>query len=151
MSLRVSLKFIGQCFSTDMFLCVLILSIGKNGMCEMWVKCPSAISLLELIKYALNKGFLLLEIGFLSGLRRRGFELDLREISEHGFYDAEISGVIEVEYYKPVSMWMDFLPFKKLYVRSRSNRAFIELNRAVKLSTLFDCGVRLVKPYKCPP
>jgi len=149
--IRATLKFNGLCNSIAIELCTTILQLQTNQICEVWVKCNKAEELILYVEKALNKGLLLLEVGFTTGHKIKGYALNLKDVFSHGTNYIEVNGEIEFEYYTPLQNWIKNLQTKKLKIDLQKHRAQAHLTKPITTAQLFDTRIRLLKPQKIPP
>lgn len=145
--IRVILRFLGgnSLAHIDGCTCEKIAESMRNGIYEVWLRCPSPYAVLEIVEDALNRGLMLAELEFLNGVRVKGLQLDLRILQELGQYDADVAeGVVVVEYCKRPSEWMNLLSLRRCRIDVEKRHALIELAKPVKISTLFDYGLKLL-------
>lgn len=145
--IRVVLRFINSlsgvptCNSS----CERVVELVKGNVYEIWLKCFSPLDILIVVEDVLNKGLVLTEIEFLNGVKVKGFQLDLQVLQELGQYDADVAeGTIVVEYHRRPSEWMKLLPLRRCEIDVEKRRALVELAKPVKISTLFDHGLKLL-------
>lgn len=125
--------------------CEKVVELIEGNMYEVWLRCSSPYAVLEIVENALNRGLMLVELEFLNGVKMKGFQLDLRILQELGQYDADVvEGIVVVEYRRRPSEWMNLLPLRRCKIYLEKKRALIELAKPVKISTLFDYGLRLL-------
>lgn len=144
---RVILRFLGDTSITslDSYNCKKIAELTRNSIYEVWLRCTSPYTILEIIEDALNRGLILAEIEFLNGVRVKGFQLDLRILQELGQYDADVAeGTVVVGYSKKPSEWINLLSLRRCKIDIEKRCALIELAKPVKISTLFDHGLKLL-------
>lgn len=149
--IRAVLRFIDTCTSVAVENCLAIVVKRLRDACEIWVRCNSLEDFLANIEYALNKGLVLLEISFLTGLRLKGYAINKEYIVVHGTSDSEVSGEIVFEYHITPQTWIQRLEFKKLRIDLEKKIAVAHLANSVSASQLFDLGIRLLKPRRIPP
>lgn len=145
--IRAVLRFLGSTSSTslDSYTCEKVVELTRGSLYEVWLRCFSPYTVLEIIENALNKGLVLSELEFLNGVKVKGFQLDLRVLQELGQYDADVAeGAIVVEYRRRPSEWVKLLPLRKCKIDVEKKQALIELAKPVKISTLFDHGLKLL-------
>lgn len=145
--IRAILRFLGNNTPTllNSYTCEKVAELMKGGVYEVWLRCPSPHLILEIIEDALNKGLMLVELEFINGVKIKGSQLDLRILHEISQYDADIAkGIIVVEWHRQPSEWVKLLPLRMCKIDVEKKHALIELAKPVKISTLFDCGLKLL-------
>jgi hypothetical protein len=149
--IRAVLVFRGMCREDLIEKCIAVAYVQRTGMCEAWVKCFSANDMLLNIESALNKGFLLEEIAFLTGLKIKGYRISKEVVEANSTSKQIVNGEIEFEYHKPLSEWITKLSVKRISIDVRSRRAVAQLAKPINIEILFDLGIRLLKPVRTPP
>ncbi|MEM1645817.1 MAG: hypothetical protein QXL96_08135 [Ignisphaera sp.] len=144
--IRVIFRFLSSGSNTylDSHTCEKVVEFVEDSIYEVWLKCSSS-DVLRFIEDALNRGLVLVVVEFLNGLKRRGFQLDLGELVKFGQYDdnLEVNRIV-VRYYRQPSEWLGMLPVKRCRINIEKKQALIELAKPIKISTLFDCGLKLL-------
>ncbi|MEM1679496.1 MAG: hypothetical protein QXY26_09380 [Ignisphaera sp.] len=144
--IRVIFRFLSSGSNTylDSHTCEKVVEFVEDSIYEVWLKCSSS-DVLRFIEDALNRGLVLVVVEFLNGLKRRGFQLDLGELVKFGQYDdnLEVNRIV-VRYYRQPSEWLGMLPVKRCRINIEKKQALIELTKPIKISTLFDCGLKLL-------
>ncbi|MEM1510919.1 MAG: hypothetical protein QW096_13725 [Thermofilaceae archaeon] len=144
--IRVIFRFLSSGSNTylDSHTCEKVVEFVEGSIYEVWLRCSSS-DVLRFIEDALNRGLVLVVVEFLNGLKRRGFQLDLGELVKFGQYDdnLEVNRIV-VRYYRQPSEWLGMLPVKRCRINVEKKQALIELTKPIKISTLFDCGLKLL-------
>ncbi|MEM1560488.1 MAG: hypothetical protein QXN35_02965 [Ignisphaera sp.] len=131
--------------SVDTHTCEKVVELIENNVYEVWLRCFSPWDVLAFVEDALNKGLILTEVEFLNGLRRKGYQLNLEELAMFGQYDSELGkGAIVVKYLKQPSEWLGILRLKMCRIDVEKKQALIKLAKPVKVSILFDHGLKLL-------
>jgi hypothetical protein len=149
--IRAVLVFRGGCGQHLVERCALVTHVQRGSLCEVWVKCGSAEDVLLDIESALNRGYLLEEVAFLTGLKIKGYKISKEIIEANNTLNQSVDGEIEFEFCKPVSEWIAKLDVKKMSIDIKNRRAVAQLTKPIHIETLFDLGIRLLKPRRVPP
>lgn len=149
-SIRIALIFKGACRADLIGFCEVVLELQRGSYCELWLRCLSLEDLLSTIERFLNEGLIPIEAGFPTGYRAKCYALSPNDLRVHGGGSLEVSGEVELEYYRQLSSWVGLLKFKKLSINLRSSKAWVVLAEPINTAKLFDVGLRLVKPYRIP-
>jgi len=149
--IRAVLAFRGACGSQLVERCSLITCVQRGFLSEAWVKCSNSDDMLLDVESALNKGYLLEEVSFLTGVKVKGYMIS-REIVENNIVqNLLVDGEVEFEYNKPVGEWAFKLDVARLTIDLITRKATAVLARPVSVETLFDLALRLLKPKRIPP
>jgi hypothetical protein len=149
--IRAVLAFRGACGSQLVERCSLITCVQRGFLSEVWVKCSTSDDMLLDVESALNKGYLLEEVSFLTGVKVKGYMIS-REIVENNIVqNLLVDGEVEFEYNKPVGEWAFKLDVARLTIDLTTRKATALLARPVSVETLFDLALRLLKPKRIPP
>jgi hypothetical protein len=148
--IRVALLLKCSCRLSSAEPCTAILELRRGNLCELWLRCQSSEDFFRVVERALNEGSLPVEAGFPTGHRVRGYALSHRDVVVHGEGSIEVSGEVELEYYRVPSTWLTLLKVRRINLDPRSSRAHAVLAEPVSTATLFDAGVRLVRPLRVP-
>lgn len=148
--LRLAALFKGSACRAD-FYCDVVLCIDRGAYSEIWMRCSSSNDVIKSLSRALDGGLIPLKLGFLDGSYIKAPYIDFSKLGDFLSRSISISGRIEVEYYKPFSEWVTKIPALRINITPHNRRALIELLQAVSTASLFDLGLRLIKPQKVPP
>jgi len=148
--IRAAVLLEGGCRANLAEPCEAVLELRRGNLCELWLKCVHLEEFFKVLERALNEGIIPVEIGFPTGRKVRGYNLSPEDLVTHGRGSLEVSGRVELEYYKPLGSWVGALKVARLSVDLGSSRAKAELLEPVSTSRLFDAGVRLLKPLRVP-
>jgi len=149
--IRAILIFTGLCDQLLIRNCNIVVALQKSEVCEVWVKCNSTEDLFTDIELAINKGMLLEEVAFLTGLRIKGYAINREVIETNRSSKESVEGEIKFEFYTPISKWIESLNLKKISIDVKNRKAIAILKTPVKIEQLFDLGLRLLKPKRVPP
>jgi hypothetical protein len=149
--IRAVLVFRGACGRGLVERCSMITCVQRGVLSEVWVKCPTSDDMLLDVESALNKGYLLEEVSFPTGVKVKGYMIS-REIVERNIVQNQfVEGEVEFEYYKSVGEWATKLDVVRLSIDLTTSKAVALLARPVTVETLFDMALRLLKPRRIPP
>lgn len=149
--IRAVLVFRGACGRELVERCSMITCLQRGVLSEVWVKCPTSDDMLLDVESALNKGYLLEEISFLTGMKVKGYMISREIVERNIVQNLFVEGEVEFEYYKPVGEWATKLDVVRLSIDLTTSRAVALLARPVALETFFDMALRLLKPRRIPP
>jgi len=149
--IRAVLLFKGVCKPRLLEKCNTIVLIQRNSLCEAWIKCSTVNEMFSDIELAINSGYPLEEVAFLTGLKIKGYAISREIVETNKQCSQSIEGSIEFEYYTPVTHWIKELNIKKISIDVKSRKAIAQLEKPISIEQLFDKGIRLLKPIRIPP
>jgi hypothetical protein len=149
--IRAVIAFRGACGSQLVERCSLITCVQRGFLGEAWVKCSTSDDMLLDVESALNKGYLLEEVSFLTGVKVKGYMISREIVENNILQNLFVDGEVVFEYNKPVSEWAFKLDVARLTIDLTTRKATAVLARPVSVETLFDLALRLLKPKRIPP
>lgn len=134
--------------------CSILYSRHTRGLVESWFKCRDMYEFMELISTIASYGTIY-AIGTLRGVVYRFLPRSIDELVEALTYDVvfEPSSVIVCQVLKDVTNNIMSLAeiSDKVSLKIGKNIVRARLIRPLNLTTLFDLGIRLLKPFTAPP
>jgi hypothetical protein len=149
--IRAILIYRGLCNPQLVEKCTSITYTQRNVFCEIWVKCSNVSDMFFDIELAINNGYLLEEITFLTGLKLKSYAINKEVVEANRTSNQSIEGLIEFEFYKPINEWIEKLEIKKINIDITNRKAVAHITKPINIEQLFDLGIRLLKPKRIPP
>ncbi|ABL88701.1 hypothetical protein Pisl_1546 [Pyrobaculum islandicum DSM 4184] len=117
---------------------------------EIWLRCDSVDELLLHLDALLEAGHVPMVIAFLDGRRLPVTAVSSDILETHGTYDEELQQIIKVKFYTPPSSWIPHFQRSKMRLNPQKKTAVIHLTTPIRLTQLYDLGLRLLQPKKAP-